>query len=71
MGQDEIELTLRDSHSTSDIKTPHFADEREGWKGYIEWEKYPEKKKEAAAILAQYQFDHVRMGWSFRAPSWF
>jgi len=59
MSQDEIVLTLRDPQAKSEIKTPHFADEREGWKGYIEWEKYPEKKAEAAAILARYQFDHV------------
>jgi len=34
-----------------------FAEEKEGWKGYIEWEKYPEKKKKAEEILAQYEFD--------------
>jgi|TARA_R110002003_G_scaffold180_6_gene14382 sulfite oxidase len=40
-------------------ETPVFAEERKGWKGYIEWERYPEKKKEAAAILAQYDFPVV------------
>ncbi|KAH9876454.1 hypothetical protein J1614_003585 [Plenodomus biglobosus] len=35
---------------------PDFPEEREGWKGYIEWERYPEKKKQAAEILAQYDF---------------
>jgi sulfite oxidase len=34
----------------------NFPEEREGWKGYIEWEKYPEKKAEAAKYLAQYKF---------------
>lgn len=38
---------------------PHFPEEIDGWKGYIEWEKYPEKKKEAEAILAQYDFPDV------------
>ena len=38
---------------------PDFPEEREGWKGYIEWEKYPEKKEKAAEILAQYKFPHV------------
>nr|ANM86661.1 putative oxidoreductase [Cladonia uncialis subsp. uncialis]AUW30900.1 putative molybdopterin binding oxidoreductase [Cladonia uncialis subsp. uncialis] len=33
-----------------------FAEEREGWHGYIEWERYPEKQKKAAEILAQYNF---------------
>ncbi|KAK3318972.1 molybdopterin binding oxidoreductase [Apodospora peruviana] len=35
---------------------PHFAEELEGWKGYIEWEKYPEKKKQVEEILKQYDF---------------
>ncbi|KAF2123526.1 molybdopterin binding oxidoreductase [Dothidotthia symphoricarpi CBS 119687] len=35
---------------------PVFPEEREGWRGYIEWEKYPEKKKQAADILAKYDF---------------
>ncbi|OAG00100.1 molybdopterin binding oxidoreductase [Paraphaeosphaeria sporulosa] len=35
---------------------PHFAEEREGWKGYIEWEKYPEKKKQAQEVLSRYDF---------------
>ncbi|KAL1304367.1 hypothetical protein AAFC00_003370 [Neodothiora populina] len=35
---------------------PYFAEERTGWKGYVEWEKYPEKKKEAEAILSRYNF---------------
>ncbi|KAL2355352.1 hypothetical protein BJ546DRAFT_1060373 [Cryomyces antarcticus] len=34
----------------------YFPEERAGWKGYIEWEDYPEKKKKAAKILAQYDF---------------
>lgn len=38
---------------------PHFPEEIDGWKGYIEWEKYPEKKKEAEAILEQYDFPDV------------
>ncbi|KAK3712954.1 hypothetical protein LTR37_008839 [Vermiconidia calcicola] len=37
---------------------PFFAEERKGWKGYVEWEKYPEKKKQAAEALAQYKFPH-------------
>ncbi|GIZ37728.1 hypothetical protein CKM354_000116400 [Cercospora kikuchii] len=37
-------------------ETPHFAEEREGWKGYVEWEKYPEKRKECERVMAQYKF---------------
>jgi hypothetical protein len=40
-------------------EAPFFAEEREGWKGYIEWERYPEKKEQAAKILAQYDFPVV------------
>ncbi|KAK4189454.1 Oxidoreductase, molybdopterin-binding domain-containing protein [Podospora australis] len=35
---------------------PTFAEEREGWKGYIEWEKYPEKKKQVEEIMKRYDF---------------
>lgn len=38
---------------------PTFEEEREGWKGYIEWERYPEKKKKAAEVLAKYDFPVV------------
>ncbi|KAJ4376377.1 hypothetical protein N0V83_001660 [Neocucurbitaria cava] len=37
-------------------ETPLFPEERKGWKGYIEWERYPDKKRKAAEILAQYDF---------------
>lgn len=37
----------------------YFTEEREGWHGYIEWERYPEKKAAAAEILSQYAFDDV------------
>ena len=34
----------------------YFAEEKEGHKGYIEWEKYPEKKKQAAEVLSHFKF---------------
>lgn len=37
-------------------EAPVFAEERKGWGGYIEWEKYPEKKKQAEEVLANYDF---------------
>jgi sulfite oxidase len=37
-------------------EVPDFPEELPGWKGYVEWEKYPEKKKKAAEVLAQYDF---------------
>jgi sulfite oxidase len=33
-----------------------FAEEKKGWKGYIEWEKYPEKRAQAASILNNFKF---------------
>jgi sulfite oxidase len=38
---------------------PNFPEERKGWAGYIEWERYPEKKKETAKVLARYDFPIV------------
>lgn len=38
---------------------PNFPEERPGWKGYIEWENYPEKKKAAQEVLARYDFPVV------------
>jgi sulfite oxidase len=38
---------------------PFFEEERKGWKGYVEWERYPEKKKQAEEILAKYDFPVV------------
>ncbi|EJT70193.1 nitrate reductase 1 [Gaeumannomyces tritici R3-111a-1] len=35
---------------------PHFAEEKEGWRGYIEWEKYPEKKQRVKEIMKGYDF---------------
>ncbi|OQO07833.1 hypothetical protein B0A48_06624 [Cryoendolithus antarcticus] len=35
---------------------PNYPEERSGWKGYVEWEKYPEKKADAASVLANYKF---------------
>lgn len=33
-----------------------FAEELPGWRGYIEWENYPEKKAKAAKILESHKF---------------
>ena len=50
------DVPLRDERAPK----PHFVEELEGWHGYIEWEKYPEKQKKAAELLAQYKFAPVR-----------
>ena len=45
---------------------PHFPEEIDGWKGYIEWEKYPEKQQQAEAILEKYDFPDVSSGYLSR-----
>lgn len=50
---------------SDNVDAPFFAEEREGWKGYVEWEKCPEKKKKAAEIMqknkAEGKFPDVRL----------
>ena len=53
--QSRLDLPLQ-KHMHPDA---YFKEEREGWHGYIEWEKYPEKKEMAAKILSQYAFAGV------------
>ena len=50
-----LDLPLRESQHPE----AYFAEEQEGWHGYIEWEKYPEKKERAAEILSRYTFAGV------------
>lgn len=56
---DSISVPLRGGKERDNDKPPCFAEERPGWKGYIEWEKYPDKQKEAQEILAKYGFAKV------------
>ena len=37
----------------------YFAEEKKGWHGYVEWEKYPDKAKRAAEILSEHKFAGV------------
>ena len=56
------DVPLKDKHAPKAF----FAEERKGWHGYVEWEKYPEKQKKAADILAQYKFAQVN--WTSFSP---
>lgn len=53
-------MVLPNSGSKADFPfgtdLPEFSEERAGWKGYVEWEKYPEKKAEGEKLLAKYKF---------------
>ncbi len=53
--QSRFNLPLRESNHPD----AYFPEEQKGWHGYIEWEKYPEKKAKAAKILKQYTFAGV------------
>lgn len=36
-----------------------FPEERAGWRGYVEWERAPERKKIAAALLKTKEFTPI------------
>jgi hypothetical protein len=40
------------NHGNGYCEIGPFAEERPGWAGYIEWERYPDKKAMAAKILS-------------------
>ena len=50
--RDGVKLELRAAR-------PYFEEERTGWKGFIQWEEYKDKKEKAREILAQYDFPKV------------
>ncbi|KAF2472543.1 molybdopterin binding oxidoreductase [Lindgomyces ingoldianus] len=45
---------------------PNFSEEYPVWGGYVEKEKYPEKQKAAAEILAKWEYYHYAMGPTLR-----
>ncbi|RAL03874.1 sulfite oxidase [Aspergillus ibericus CBS 121593] len=51
----------RDEEAIAEVgdRNELFQRERVGWKGYVEWEKYPEKKAKAHQILRSQTFDPV------------
>jgi sulfite oxidase len=53
---ESIEHRNKEKHEGDIDPNIAFAEEYPGWHGYIEWERYPEKKAQAAALLARYTF---------------
>jgi sulfite oxidase len=53
-------ITLKNTGDQAEFPTredgPRFSEEKLGYGGYVEWEKYPEKKKQAAEVLSRYKF---------------
>jgi len=45
-------------HANNAVEDPDFVvkEEREGWKGYVEWEDYPERKAKAHQRFSRYKF---------------
>lgn len=49
--------------SKDELPDPHelcLEEELDGWHGYIEWEKYPERKQKAKEFLKKFKFPPVR-----------
>lgn len=53
------DLTLRNKDDVPDLDSLGFKEELPGWRGYVEWEKYPERKRKAAEILKKFKFSGV------------
>ncbi|KAK5111949.1 hypothetical protein LTR85_011696 [Meristemomyces frigidus] len=51
-------VPFKDEAAIRSVGDPNklFAEEREGWAGYVEWEEYPEKKAKAHKILSSQNF---------------
>lgn len=48
--------------SKNELPDPHELDleeELDGWHGYIEWEKYPERKQKAKEFMKKFKFPPV------------
>lgn len=50
---DTAQLTVEDTTEDPDFEV---ADEREGWRGHVEWEEYPEKKAKAHERFKRFKF---------------
>ncbi|KAK5224401.1 hypothetical protein LTR72_004182 [Exophiala xenobiotica] len=54
--EDEEDAAKADDIAAEEDPDVVYAEEREGWRGYIEWEDYPEKKAKAHKILMNNDF---------------
>lgn len=61
-GSKPADLKLRSKDDVPAKADMNFKDELPGWHGYIEWEKYPEKKAKARELLKKYDFPKVGLG---------
>jgi sulfite oxidase len=49
-------LVLRNKEDIPNPNALGFEEELPGWYGYVEWEKYPEKKKRAKELMKKFSF---------------
>ena len=52
-------LVLLNPKETPDPEELGLEEERKGWHGYIEWERYPERKQKVKEYLRQFKFPPV------------
>jgi hypothetical protein len=54
------DLVIRNKDEVPDPHELELEEELDGWHGYIEWEKYPERKKKAMEFMKKFEFPNVR-----------
>lgn len=52
-------LVLRNKDETPDPESLELEEEIPGWHGYVEWEKYPERKKAVKEYMKKFDFPGV------------
>lgn len=53
------DLVIRNKEETPNPEVLGLEEERPGWHGYVEWEKYPERKQKAKEFMQEFEFPGV------------
>lgn len=53
------DLEIRSSDELPDPNELELEEELDGWHGFIEWEKYPERKQKVKEFMKKYKFPSV------------
>lgn len=53
------DLEIRSSDELPDPNELELEEELDGWHGYIEWEKYPERKQKVKEFMKKFKFPSV------------
>jgi len=54
-------LLVRTKEETPDPEALGLEEEIPGWHGYVEWEKYPERKKKVKEFMKKFEFPSVSL----------